>query len=212
MRIEIATGMACGKTSICRALEAKGYHAVLENLSEQNPYLDDFYGDTKRFAFPFQLSFVGSKYADIQKSDQAKINVHDYAIVNGRVYSTLQFTDRPDMLAVIMSGYDCLEHDLGPADIILNIECPIDVQVARIAARNRSKEDAVPRAYLEKFNQVLKEYIGKEQDKGRCIVTVQDNSITGIAFDDYIDYIDRSIRQKIQPETKLVNHFKPGLP
>lgn len=211
MRIEIASGMACGKTTICRALASRGYHAVLENLEVQNPYLDDFYKDMERFSFPFQLSFVSSKYADIQRTDPAKINIHDYAVVNGRAYSALQFAEKPDMLAVIMSGYDCLERDLGPADIILHIECPVEIQAARIAARSRSTEDTVPTAYLEKFNQTLREYIQKEKDKGRCVLPVQDNSIAGIAFDDYINYIDRSVRQKIQPEPGLANHFKPGL-
>lgn len=185
-RIEIAAGLGTGKSTLCRGLENVGFNFVPEDL-KQNPFLDDFYGDMPKFGFPFQLSFVSSKFRNVACADPQRINIYDYAVVNGRAYSTLAFAqNEPKALQVIMQGYDYLEEKLQPANVILFLDCPIDVQVKRIAARDRSTEAAVPRDYLMAYDRVLRDLLDAERAKGRTIITVQDNAVTGLSWDDHV--------------------------
>jgi deoxyadenosine/deoxycytidine kinase len=200
-RIEIAAGLGTGKSTLCRALENAGYNFIPEDL-KQNPFLDDFYGDMQKFGFPFQLSFVSSKFRNIASANPDKINIYDYAVVNGRAYSTLAFAqNEPDALHVIMQGYDYLEEKLKPADIILFLDCPVDVQIKRIATRDRSTEADVPRDYLTAYDVTLRALLDAERAKGRKIINVQDNAVTGLGWDDHVVSVATKLNATISGAT-----------
>jgi len=193
MRIEIASGLATGKTTLAKALARHGYNAVLEDL-DKNPYFENFYNDMPGYAYPFQLSFVCSKYADIKSCENsAKISVTDYALVNGRAYSAINFEDRPDAMAALDMAYDQIEKDLGRADLILYLDCPIETQQSRIITRGRDSEQDVPSEYLKAYNDTLSALLKREAEKGIPILTIKDNAITGMEFDQHIDQIHQDI-------------------
>jgi hypothetical protein len=56
-----------GKTSLCRILEKEwGARLILEPW-EHNPFLAAFYSDRERYAFPAQMFYLASRFAQQQQ-------------------------------------------------------------------------------------------------------------------------------------------------
>ena len=78
--IAIAGNMGAGKTTMVRYLHSHyGVHPVYEPFMD-NPYLDDFYTDMKRWAFHSQMYFLTHKFRLHMEID----NTHNQTIVLDR--------------------------------------------------------------------------------------------------------------------------------
>jgi deoxyguanosine kinase len=51
-----------GKTSLARLLQSAFQAELMLEVFEENPFLSDFYGDRKRYAFQTQIFFLLSRY------------------------------------------------------------------------------------------------------------------------------------------------------
>jgi len=71
MHIAIAGNIGSGKTTLTGLLAKQmGWKALFESV-EDNPYLDSFYEDMKRWSFNLQVYFLNSRFrqvVDIRKS------------------------------------------------------------------------------------------------------------------------------------------------
>src|SRR6187549_2536257 len=71
MHIAIVGNIGAGKTTLTSLLAKNyGWEALYEAV-DNNPYLEDFYSDMKRWSFNLQIYFLNSRYRqiiDIQKS------------------------------------------------------------------------------------------------------------------------------------------------
>ncbi len=183
----MAGGLGVGKTELCRALaESFGYTSILEDL-RQNPLLESFYQDMESMAFPSQMVFVCSKFENILHADPRKANIVDYSVVNGRTYATALLRDKdPEALRLITESYDYLERKLGPADLLLYLDCPVDTQLARIRSRRRDSEQGLTAVYLERFNGVMQELLNSERQKGRAVLVIPDNTVTGQEWEAHV--------------------------
>eukprot|EP01132_Coremiostelium_polycephalum_P019745 gene19745-23486_t len=75
MHIAIVGNIGAGKTTLTGLLAKNyGWEALYEAV-ENNPYLEDFYSDMKRWSFNLQIYFLNSRFQQIVEIDHLKRNV-----------------------------------------------------------------------------------------------------------------------------------------
>jgi deoxyadenosine/deoxycytidine kinase len=103
MHIAIVGNIGAGKTTLTEMLAKNyGWEPMFEAV-DNNPYLEDFYNEMKRWSFNLQIYFLNSRYrqiVEIQKSGRDIIqdrtiyedayifaeNLHDMGLMTSRDY------------------------------------------------------------------------------------------------------------------------------
>ena len=68
--IAIAGNIGAGKSSLLEFLTGTYHVAPFYEPNDENPYLEDFYGDMKRWAFQSQMFFLSNKFRIHQEADR----------------------------------------------------------------------------------------------------------------------------------------------
>ncbi|MCT4640499.1 MAG: deoxynucleoside kinase [Bacteroidales bacterium] len=158
MHIAIAGNIGSGKTTLTRML-AKHYNwePHFED-ADNNPYLNDFYEDMKRWAFNLQVYFLNSRFnqvLEIHKSgktivqdrtiyEDARIfapNLHDMGLMSKRDF------DNYESLFELMSSV------VQPPDLLIYLRASIPTLVNQISKRGRDYENSIRLDYLKKLNE-----------------------------------------------------------
>jgi hypothetical protein len=129
---------------------ASGAGSVLEEV-EDNPFLARFYQDRSAWAFQTQLFFLLSRWQQQQKLLQtdlfASATVSDYVFAKDRIFATL--TLQPAELALYDRVYDALGPRVPQPDLVIFLQCRLEVLLQRIKRRGRDYERHFDADYLE---------------------------------------------------------------
>ncbi len=155
--IGIAGNIGSGKTSLTTLL-AKHYkwHAYYESVDE-NPYLDDFYKDMKRWSFNLQVYFLNSRFRqvlEIRNSGQTIIqdrtiyedayifapNLHDMGLMATRDYQNY------------VSLFKLMTSLVEPPDLLIYLKSSVPTLVKQIQKRGRDYETTISIDYLSNLN------------------------------------------------------------
>lgn len=84
MHIAIAGNIGSGKTTLTTLLARHyGWEARFEQVA-QNPYMEDYYRDIKRWSFPMEIFFLKERFRDLLNISHAKHTiVQDRTIYEG---------------------------------------------------------------------------------------------------------------------------------
>ena len=153
-RIEVAGGIASGKTTLAKRFEESGYHCVFECFRE-NPFWRAFYEDIPRFAFETEVTFLLQHYHGFNAIRECSAAVvADYSVVLDRAYVdvTLDGTAKRAFLAV----FDEVIRRLGPPDVLVHLRCDAEIELERILRRSRDEESAITLEYLDRLNESIR--------------------------------------------------------
>lgn len=176
MFIGIVGCMGVGKSRLTEALANRlGYRAFFEPVKE-NPYLDDFYRDGKRWSFEMQIFMLTSRFRqhlEVQDLCAKNIGVVQDQIIYGDVlYAELThrygYMDERDFLNY-KNHFETLRPLLRMPDVIINLETSIDTVVQRIHDRGRPSEQTIDREYLEKLTALFDDWTNSVKDKTKVI-------------------------------------------
>jgi deoxyguanosine kinase len=126
-----------GKTDLARALARRlNARCVLDRAAE-NPFLEEFDRDARRWAFKTQLFLTLSRFMQQQELQQGDLfhdlTVTDYLFEKDRLYATLTLDDRE--LALYEKLVGLMERDLPHPDRIIYLQAPAGDLHDRLAAR-----------------------------------------------------------------------------
>ena len=141
-----------GKTTLARRLAASlGGEALLEAPGD-NPFLPRFYQDPRTNALATQLSFLFQRVRQlegIRQSDLfAPVRVGDFMIEKDRLFAEL--TLDADELALYRQVYERIAGAAMTPDRVIYLQAPVDVLLARIAARGIAYEEDMDPRYLDR--------------------------------------------------------------
>ncbi len=144
-----------GKTSLCRLLEREwGARLVLEPCDD-NPFLVSFYADRDRFAFPAQMFYLASRYA--QQMDLAQPELFHRMVVSDYVWQKDRLFAEETLEGDEMALYDrfagLLSGNLARPDFVLFLNAPTEVIRSRIAKRARDGEQVIGAGYLDSLRE-----------------------------------------------------------
>ncbi|MDB5087354.1 deoxynucleoside kinase [Mucilaginibacter sp. OK098] len=179
MHIAIVGNIGAGKTTLTELL-AKNYGwDPLYEAADNNPYLEDFYSDMKRWSFNLQIYFLNTRYRqiiDIQKNDHNIIqdrtiyedayifaeNLHDMGLMTTRDYENY---------AAI---FDNITEFIKPPDLLIYLKASVPTLVNNIQRRGREYESGIRLDYLSKLNDKYDKWI-KGYKLGKLLIIDKDN-------------------------------------
>lgn len=164
MHIAIVGNIGAGKTTLTELLAKNyGFEALYEAV-DNNPYLEDFYSDMKRWSFNLQIYFLNSRFrqiVDIQKSKRNIIqdrtiyedayifaeNLHDMGLMTTRDYNNYE------------AIFDNITAFINPPDLLIYLKASVPTLVNNIQRRGREYEIGIRLDYLSKLNEKYQKWI-----------------------------------------------------
>jgi deoxyguanosine kinase len=149
-----------GKTTLTQALAAAtGARHVLEQV-EENPFLESFYKDRRRFAFQTQLFFLLSRYRQMMALRQRDLFqsavVCDYLFQKDRIFASINLSD--DEMILYDQILPLLERDLPRPDKVVYLRADLPVILKRIEKRGRPFERGIDPDYLRLLDEAYMQY------------------------------------------------------
>ncbi|MEA1877819.1 MAG: deoxynucleoside kinase [Bacteroidota bacterium] len=179
MHIAVAGNIGSGKTTLTRILGKQfSWDTHFEDVDD-NPYLNDFYGDMQRWSFNLQIYFLNSRFnqiLDIRKSGQTVIqdrtiyedayifapNLHSMGLM-----STRDFENYYSLFNLMVSL-------IQPPDLTIYLRASVPTLVNQIQRRGRKYESSIRLDYLKRLNERYESWIETYND-GRVLVVDADS-------------------------------------
>jgi len=161
-----------GKTSLARRLaETYGATLILEQAAE-NPFLERFYRNPRAAAFPAQLYFLFQRTQQLQGLNQSdmfsQVQVADYLMAKDRLFARITLDEAEFAL------YEQVHAKLGGVapkpDLVIYLQAPVDVLLARIARRGIAFEQQIERSYLTRLNEAYSRFFHEYEEAPLLIV------------------------------------------
>ena len=179
MHVAIAGNIGAGKTTLTKLL-AKHYkwNAHFESV-EDNPYLDDFYGEMERWSFNLQVFFLNSRFNQILEIKESGKNTiqdrtiyEDSKIFAPNLHAMGLLTNRD--FQNYNSLFDLMEKLVSPPDLLIYLRADIKTLVGQIHMRGRAYENSISIDYLSRLNERYEAWVSK-YDKGNLLIIDVDN-------------------------------------
>lgn len=155
--LAIAGNIGVGKTELTTRLSAElGWLAYYEPVI-QNPYLDSFYADMRRWSFHLQIYFLSERFkAQVEISKSPLPFIQDRTIYEDAEIFARTLFQQGSMTEVDYQNYialfDVMMSFLRPPDLILYLKASPAVLMERIARRGRPSEQAITIDYITRLN------------------------------------------------------------
>jgi deoxyadenosine/deoxycytidine kinase len=184
--IAVEGPIGAGKSSLAEILAAElGARLVAENPGE-NPFLASFYKDPRRFALSTQLFFLLQRYGQQSELLQGGLFeqggvVSDYVFAKDRLFAALNLS--PEELSLYDRVYQALRPRVTSPDLVVYLQAPTDVLLARIDKRGRPEEKAIRPDYLREVARAYAEFFFSYSDGALLIVDASAIDFVGNAED-----------------------------
>ena len=195
MYIAIAGNIGAGKTTLTKMLaKYYGWEPRVESVSF-NPYLEDYYGDIKRWAFCLETYFLKERYKDMQAVQRAGHTiVQDRSIYEGVYVFVRNNYERGDLsqrdFETFMELFDLMKSQMKMPDLMIYLRKSVPALIAQIQKRGRDYEQTMQIDYLKDLNDKYEDFIYHKYE-GRVLVIDSD----GMDFEnnpaDFRKVIDR---------------------
>lgn len=145
--------IGAGKTSLARRIAASlGAQPLLEQ-PEENPFLERFYRDAKRYALPTQMFFLFQRMNQLRDLAQVDLFsapvVSDFLIDKDPIFAALTLDD--DELNLYRQLYDHFSQASPRADLVIYLQAAPGTLAERIKRRGVMIEAGISETYLERI-------------------------------------------------------------
>ena len=179
MHIAIVGNIGAGKTTLTELLSKHFTWEAQFEAVDNNPYLEDFYGDMKRWSFNLQIYFLNSRFQQLIELQQGVKNIiqdrtiyedayifaenlHDMGLMSGRDYENYR------------AIFDNITSFIKPPDLLIYLKASVPTLVNNIQRRGREYESGIRLDYLSKLNDKYKKWIDNYKE-GKLLVLDKDN-------------------------------------
>ena len=174
MYIAIAGNIGCGKTTLTNMLAHHyGWEARFEAVTD-NPYLEDYYKDIRRWSFALEVFFLKERFRDLLRIAEADHTIiQDRSIFEGVYVFTANnkamgnLTDRD--FDTYMELFEQMMNMVKLPELMIYLRASVPHLVANIQKRGREYEQSIQLEYLQNLNERYEDFIFKHY-KGRLLV------------------------------------------
>lgn len=154
--IAIEGNIGAGKSELARIIaETFNRESIFEAFADK-AYLERFYQDRERYAFPLEISFLVERYEQLNHS-LASGNlfkpgfVSDYCFDKSLIFARQNLNE--DQYHLFKQLFDIFSAQLKVPDIVLYLHRPIEKVQEHIRKRARPFEAQIPDEYLTQIEQ-----------------------------------------------------------
>jgi deoxyadenosine/deoxycytidine kinase len=208
--IAIEGVIGVGKTSLAKKLsERLEARLVLEEF-EDNPFLEKFYNNRKRYAFQTQMFFLINRFKQQQALSQNDLFTHgvvsDYMFDKDRIFAYMNLSE--EELKLYEAIFPLLKRDLPKYDLVVFLQSSVERLMYNIKKRGRKIERNISRSYIEELSEAYNDFFFKYSDTPLLIVNTTDIDFVNNErdFEELYNQIlreDRAFIEYFNPEGKL---------
>jgi deoxyadenosine/deoxycytidine kinase len=207
----IAGNIGAGKTLLTTELSNRtGWHAYFEPVID-NPYLDDFYADMKRWSFHLQIFFLSKRFQAQKKMLEAEIpfiqdrTIYEDAEVFAWTLNRLGHLGDRDY-ANYKALFDTMLEFIRPPDLIIFLKAKPESLMERIKHRGRESERAITLDYLKILDEAYSQWLERAR-KLTVLHTIDTDKVNLLKESRRIDEIVEFLKKQnsVSSET-LVSH------
>ena len=207
MYIAIEGVIGVGKTTLARLLQPVFDAELLLEVFEENPFLSDFYGDRKRYAFQTQIFFLLSRYQQQYKVVPQALSkgnlIADYTFEKDSLFARLNLEG--DELATYTLVHKALAERIPIPDLVVYLKVDTDNALQRIAMRDRSYERLIERSYIADLNQAYETFFSDQ--KNFPVLNIDTNSLNYVTQQKHLEHVTKRIHSALG-----IPPFQPELP
>ena len=164
--IAICGTVGSGKTTLLRRLLARlGERAAFhEERPQDNPYINDYYSDSRRWSFHTQVAFL-SLYFDDPKwknADAAEFFFFDRACLENLVIAEYRRNqgDLPeDEFAILCKLANGIAALMPPVDKYIYLDCSVQTVLSHMRRRGREYEDDLDLMYVYELKALYDKWV-----------------------------------------------------
>ncbi|MDR0790573.1 MAG: deoxynucleoside kinase [Bacteroidales bacterium] len=177
MHVAIAGNIGSGKTTLSTLLAKHFKWEPIYEKMEDNPYIEHFYDDMRRWAFNLQVYFLNARFRHVVEARQQFENIiqdrtlfEDAYIFAPNLYSMGLMTTRD--FETYKSLFDLLLSFVPNPDLIIYLKASVPTLVRQIQKRGRAYESSIRLDYISSLNERYEDWLSGY--KGKILVVNMD--------------------------------------
>jgi deoxyadenosine/deoxycytidine kinase len=205
--ILLAGNIGAGKTSLTERIgERLGWKTAFESVAD-NPYLPDFYENMKDWAFHLQIYFLGHRaeqhiyLANHPESAILDRSIYEDAHIFARALHHMDNLNDRDYHAYLRL-YNLVVQDLPKPDLLIHLQAPVPVLMARIRRRARDIETGISENYLSLLERFYNEWI--EGFEICPVLTIRSDDLDFVHETEHLDIVVDRIKEKLAGREEMV--------
>lgn len=178
MHIAIVGNIGAGKTTLTKLLSNHLKWEPQFEAVDDNPYLEDFYGDMKRWSFNLQIYFLNSRFrhiVELQKKGthiiQDRTIYEDAYIFAENLYDMGLMSERD--FRNYSNIFESIVSYIKAPDLLIYLKASVPTLVDNIQLRGREYESGIRLDYLSKLNEKYEKWINQYED-GKLLILDKD--------------------------------------
>ena len=191
-----------GKTTLARYL-ADELDARLLLEPEENPFLDRFYSNQRKYAFQTQTFFLLSRYRQQEELAQPDLfrrsTISDYLFAKDRIFASLTLEENE--FALYDRIYSLLDARVSRPDLVVYLQARPEVLMERI--RRKDPKTLIAYPYLEELSTAYNQFFFRYSESALLVVNTSE-----IDFESNEEDRESLIRE-IKAARRGVQHYIP---
>ncbi|MFV9834579.1 deoxyguanosine kinase [Bacillus stercoris] len=179
--IAIEGPIGAGKTTLATMLSQEFGFPMINEIVEDNPYLDKFYDNIEEWSFQLEMFFLCHRYKQLEDTSDHFLKKGQPVISDYHIYKNVIFAERTlsqHQLEKYKKIYHLLTDDLPKPNFIIYIKASLPTLLHRIEKRGRPFEKKIETSYLEQlisdYEVAIKQL--QEADPDLTVLTVDGDS------------------------------------
>lgn len=178
MHIAIVGNIGAGKTTLTKLLAGHLKWEPQYEAVDDNPYLEDFYSDMKRWSFNLQIYFLNSRFRHIVELQRKGANIiqdrtiyEDAYIFAENLYDMGLMSERD--FRNYSNIFESIISYIKAPDLLIYLKASVPTLVDNIQLRGREYESGIRLDYLSKLNEKYEKWINQYED-GKLLILDKD--------------------------------------